>query len=136
MSRHCTSGRPASIITENCRVNTARFFAETFFPSLPGLALRRGRVGLRLGRRDPRDEDLLAPERGDRRVHRVGARSPLTVCPARVRPEYAKVGMSYLRLRFLIPNSQFQFQDFTTAGRAAPGRGPSPAPAHDARRRG
>ena len=26
MSRHCTSGRPASIMTENCRVKTARFF--------------------------------------------------------------------------------------------------------------
>jgi hypothetical protein len=29
------------------------------------------------------------------------ARSPLTVCPARVRPAYAKVGMSYLRIRIL-----------------------------------
>ena len=29
MSRHCTSGRPASIMTENWRVNTARFFAGT-----------------------------------------------------------------------------------------------------------
>ena len=29
-------------------------------------------VFLGLGRRDPRDQDLLAPQRGDRRVHRVG----------------------------------------------------------------
>ncbi len=29
MSRHCTSGNPASIITENCRVKSARFFDGT-----------------------------------------------------------------------------------------------------------
>ena len=28
-SRHCTSGRPASIMTENCRVKIARLRAET-----------------------------------------------------------------------------------------------------------
>ena len=72
MSRHCTSGRPASIITENCRVNTARFFAETFLPSLPTFFASRPASALRLRRRDARDEDLLAPERRDRRVHRVG----------------------------------------------------------------
>ena len=35
ISRHWTSGRPASIITENCRVNTARFLALTFLPIFP-----------------------------------------------------------------------------------------------------
>ena len=29
ISRHCTSGKPASIMTENCRVNTASSFALT-----------------------------------------------------------------------------------------------------------
>ena len=43
ISRHCTSGRPASIITENCRVNTARFFAGA------ALALRLLRRRHRLG---------------------------------------------------------------------------------------
>ena len=38
MSRHCTSGRPASIITENCRVNTARFLAPTLLPTVPFFA--------------------------------------------------------------------------------------------------
>ena len=73
MSRHCTSGRPASIITENWRVKTARFLAATFLPVLPGLGLLLGlRLGLGLGRRDPRDQDLLAPQRGDGGVHGVG----------------------------------------------------------------
>jgi hypothetical protein len=38
MSRHCTSGRPASIITENWRVNTARLFADAFFPVFPAFS--------------------------------------------------------------------------------------------------
>ena len=35
MSRHCTSGRPASIITENWRTNTARFLGDTVLSSRP-----------------------------------------------------------------------------------------------------
>ena len=37
MSRHCTRGRPASIITENWRVNTARLLAETPLVVLPAV---------------------------------------------------------------------------------------------------
>jgi len=35
MSRHWTSGSPASIITENCRTKTARFLGETVLSVLP-----------------------------------------------------------------------------------------------------
>jgi len=35
ISRHCTSGRPASIITENWRVKTASDLADTRLPILP-----------------------------------------------------------------------------------------------------
>ena len=43
MSRHCTSGRPASIITENWRVKTARFFADDLLADLADLLLGCGR---------------------------------------------------------------------------------------------
>ena len=39
ISRHCTSGRPASIITENWRVKIARFFAATALSFGPLLCL-------------------------------------------------------------------------------------------------
>ena len=98
MSRHCTSGSPASIITENWRVKTARFLAATFLPIFPVFALAPAfasalsalaaagviRVTLICSRRSA---DIAASI--------VSAtRSPLTVCPARVRPEYANVGMT------------------------------------------
>ena len=44
ISRHCTSGRPASIITENWRVKTARFFALTRLPDSVWPARRLGRL--------------------------------------------------------------------------------------------
>ena len=69
MSRHCTSGRPASIMTENWRAKIARFLAGTLAP--PFFARLRLGLGLRLDRVDLGDLDLLAPERRDRRVHRV-----------------------------------------------------------------
>ena len=89
ISRHCTSGRPASIITENWRVKTARFFALTL------LARWLGGLGRRfLDRVDLRDEDLLAAQRGDRGVHRVGDALAGDVCPCRVRPLYANVAIT------------------------------------------
>ena len=61
---------------------------------LPVLAFV-GRLRLLLGRSDPRDQDLLAPQRGDRRVHRVGdaLAGDGLLRRASVR-EYAKVGMT------------------------------------------
>ncbi len=98
-------------------------------PELPGLRLGRGGRRLLLGRGNPRDENLLTPERGDGRVHRVGTAltadrlsrpRPSRVCESRhVLPQNQNS-------QFQIPNSKFQ--DFTTAGRGTPGRGPIPAP--------
>src|SRR3954465_4130888 len=91
ISRHCTSGRPASIITENWRVNTARFFAETFLPNLPaflaGSALTLAglmRVTRICSRRSAETARSIVS----------AMRSPLTVWPPRVRPEYAKLGIN------------------------------------------
>ena len=57
-------------MTENCRVKMARFFDGRL------ARLRLLRLGLasalRLGRIDPRHQDLLAPQRRDGRVHGVG----------------------------------------------------------------
>src|SRR4051812_5701756 len=91
MSRHCTSGRPASIITENWRVKTARFFADTFFPDLPTFfaasALTLAGV-MRVTR-------ICSRRSADTAASIVSAmRSPLTVWPPRVRPEYAKLGIN------------------------------------------
>ena len=88
ISRHWTSGSPASIITENCRVNTARLFGETFLtlctlppdaafaafapPSLTGLIRVTNTWSLRSAATAASIESA--------------SRSPLTVCPARVRP--------------------------------------------------
>ncbi len=89
MSRHCTSGRPASIITENWRVNTARFLALTllaraFFGGAAGLACTAPmRVTMICSRRSAAVTDSTVSPR----------RSPLMISPARVRPENTKVGM-------------------------------------------
>ena len=88
MSRHWTSGRPASIITENWRVKTARFLAATFLPVLPPLASFLAaasslafagviRVTLICSRRSAAVAASIES----------ATRSPLTVCPPRVRPE-------------------------------------------------
>jgi hypothetical protein len=84
MSRHCTSGRPASIMTENWRTKIARFLAGTlappFFPAF-GLASAFALTASILviwicWRRSA----CTAPSI-------VSAMcSPVTVCPARVRP--------------------------------------------------
>jgi len=86
---HCTSGRPASIITENWRTKTARFFAATFLPVCPPSPLGGG-VSLgdrRFGWRDPRHHDLIAPERSDGASLVSAARSHADILAARVRPE-------------------------------------------------
>src|SRR6185369_14573537 len=89
MSRHCTSGRPASIITENWRVKTARFFAATFLPfGFLALAAFSSLTGL-----------TLVTWICSRRSAAVNAsiesatRSPETVSPPRVRPAKANVGI-------------------------------------------
>ena len=89
MSRHCTSGRPASIITENWRVKTARFLEFTdlalaFFGGAAGLAATAPiRVTMICSRRSEAVTDSTVSPR----------RSPLMSSPPRVRPENAKVGM-------------------------------------------
>ena len=92
ISRHCTSGRPASIITENCRVNTARFFGVDAL-----LALDRHRLG---GLAAFSLTGLILVTRiCSRRSAATAAsivsaiRSPVTFCPARVRPLYANVAI-------------------------------------------
>ena len=89
--------------------------------------LRRRLGGLLLDRVDLRDEDLLAPQRRDRGVHRVRQRSPVTVCPARVRPLYANVAIVVLThlpagRSCRLPTAR------PPAARGAPAR-PRPAPA-------
>ena len=91
MSRHCTSGRPASIITENCRVKTARFFAATFLPIVPVFFAASAFFSFAGVIRVTRICSRLSADMAASIVSAM--RSPLTVCPARVRPEYAKVGM-------------------------------------------
>ena len=87
MSRHCTSGRPASIITENWRVKTARFFADDLLAGLADLLLLGRAAALAL------DGVIRVTMIWSRRSAATAAsivsatRSPLTVCPARVRPE-------------------------------------------------
>src|SRR5262245_14349994 len=90
MSRHCTSGKPASIITENCRVKTARFFAATDLPlgALGAAAFAASLTGLIcVTRICSRRNAATAPS------IESATRSPVTVCPARVRPLYAKVAI-------------------------------------------
>src|SRR5688572_7515864 len=91
ISRHWTSGRPASIITENCRVKTARLFADTLFTlyaffgalaacfSFTGLTFVTSTCSRRSAETTASIESA--------------SRSPLTVSPARVRPLYANVAM-------------------------------------------
>ena len=69
MSRHCTSGRPASIITENWRVKTARFLAGT--PRALSFLTAAAGAGLGLRRLDLRHLDLLAAQRRDHGIHGV-----------------------------------------------------------------
>ena len=89
MSRHWTSGKPASIITENWRVNTARFFgltvlARAFFGGATGLAATAPiRETMICSRRSAAVTDSTVSPR----------RSPEMSSPPRVRPENAKVGM-------------------------------------------
>src|SRR6185436_1069630 len=91
ISRHWTSGRPASIITENCRVKTARFFAETLLAlkALGAAAFAASFTGLIwVTRIWSRRNAATAPSIDS------ATRSPVTVWPARVRPLYAKVAIT------------------------------------------
>ena len=94
ISRHCTSGRPASIITENWRVNTARLFGDTPFFRLITTALLAASAFSFTGL-------ILVTITCSRRSAATAAsiesatRSPVTFCPARVRPLYANVAISF-----------------------------------------
>ena len=93
ISRHCTSGRPASIMTENCRVKIARFLGETPLPSLPffGLASAFAFTGVTLVTRTCSRRSIAVT------ASRVSAtRSPAMFSPALVRPVKANVGMLVL----------------------------------------
>src|SRR5713101_587392 len=87
ISRHCTSGKPASIMTENCRKNTAMSFVLTL--ELPkvgmenSLPFSRMDPGVMRSRRSAEASDSL-----------LGAtRSPWTFSPLLVFPENVKTGM-------------------------------------------
>src|SRR5690349_3789847 len=92
MSRHCTSGRPASIITENWRVKTARLFGLTPFLRLRAAVLADAAAFSFTGL-------ILVTITCSRRKAATAAsivsatRSPVTFCPARVRPLYANVAI-------------------------------------------
>src|SRR5688572_15104664 len=101
MSRHCTSGRPASIITENCRVNTARLFVGTPLPRtltpaapLAPAALALAFVALIFVTRICSRRSIATAASTE-----SASRSPLTTSPARVRPEKANVGIRRPRLQ-------------------------------------
>src|SRR6266568_7214924 len=86
ISRHCTSGSPASIMTENWRVKMASSFESTLPPkvgrlnSLPFSDILVGVICWR--RRMLASSDLFG-----------AASSPLTLEPARLVPRYVKTGM-------------------------------------------
>src|SRR5215469_15597164 len=87
ISRHCTSGKPASIITENCRVKTASSLAVTLPPkvgklnSLPFSDIFVGVICWRLS--SDCSSVLLA-----------ATTSPATDAPERLVPRYVKTGMT------------------------------------------
>jgi len=104
-------------MTENCRVKTARFFALTFLPARPALAASAFAL----------EGAILVTRIWSRRSAAVAAsrfsatRSPLTVSPLRVRPEYAKVvAMELCPRGNELPHRR--------AGLAGPAARPSPAP--------
>ena len=113
ISRHCTRGRPASIMTENCRTKTARFFGLTDFPlrafvfALAGLIC----VTRTCSRRKPATTASIVS----------ATRSPVIVSPARVRPLNAKVGIVHL--------TTYRLTYRPIAGRGGAPPLPSPAPA-------
>src|SRR5271156_3437841 len=98
ISRHCTSGKPASIITENWRVKMASSFESTPPP----------KVGMLNS--FPFSESLLTLICSLRNVAAssalvVAVRSPATVAPVRLTPRYVNTGMvCYLLFLFnLLP---------------------------------
>ena len=58
-------------MTENCRVKMARFFDGTLLPFV-ALAFGLAAALAAFAGVDPRDQDLLAAQRRDGGVHRVG----------------------------------------------------------------
>src|SRR6266550_1773539 len=87
ISRHCTSGKPASIMTENCRKNTAMSLVLTLAVPKVGrensLPFSRMDPGVMRSRRSAEASDSL-----------FGAtRSPWTFSPLLVFPENVKTGM-------------------------------------------
>ena len=89
MSRHWTSGRPASIITLNCRVKIARLLAGTLPPAVAArlaLALTGSIRVIRICSR--RSEATAASSES-------ACRSPLTFSPSRVRPVNANACIKF-----------------------------------------
>ena len=90
MSRHWTSGSPASIMTENCRVKIARFLDGTPFPGFGppgfGLSFASAFAGALAG--SIRVTWICSRRSAATAASIVSAmRSPVTGCPALVRPE-------------------------------------------------
>jgi hypothetical protein len=89
ISRHCTSGKPASIITENCRVNTARFLADGALTRILMVLTALTCEGVM------RVTMICSRRRAETTASIVSpARSPLTDSPARVRPVNANVAIT------------------------------------------
>src|SRR3954454_23406335 len=113
ISRHCTSGRPASIMTEDYRVKMARLFAGTALPPLgpAGLAALATFAALAASIRVTMICSRLNAATAASIVS--ATRSPVTDCPALVRPEYANVGINSVpssQLPVPAPQSTFKLE--------------------------
>src|ERR1700722_14961987 len=105
ISRHCTSGNPASIITENWRKKTATSFTLTLLVPNVGitnsLPFSRIAPGVIRSRRNCWPSACL-----------LGAtRSPETFCPEASLPENVKTGMVLISPQF-VGNSSFRRRNY------------------------
>src|SRR5580658_1390391 len=96
ISRHCTRGKPASIITENWRVKMANSLESTPLPPKEGilnsLPFSESLLTLICSRASVAFTSALVP----------AVRSPWTVAPVLLVPRYVNTGMTrYLLLNFL-----------------------------------
>ena len=117
-------------MTENCRVKIARFFAGTDLP-----ALGPGRLGAPSAAFAALAASIRVTMICSRRSAATAAsivsatRSPVTDCPARVRPEYANVGIESSQLTAVqLPATSFPSSASSAPGRVIPAPGTTPAP--------